>query len=68
MLIIYSEAEFKEFEQWLKVETWLKYHLFHLKLCSMFQDLNRALFFEDFRRGSNSLNSESEYIIFHLKA
>ena len=36
-----SEAEFKEFEQWLKFETRLKYGWFHLKLYSMFQDLSR---------------------------
>ena len=36
-----SEAEFKEFEQWLKFETQLKYGWFHLTLYSMFQDLSR---------------------------
>ena len=27
-----AEAEFKEFEPWLKFETFLKYDWFHLKL------------------------------------
>ena len=48
MLIIYSEAEFKEFEQPLKVEPWLKYHWFHLKLHSVFQDLSRRSIFWGF--------------------
>ena len=60
------EAEFKEFELWLEIETRLKYGLFHLKLYSMFQDLSRCSFetgfLADLKRGSNSLNSDSEYI------
>ena len=36
-----SEAEFKEFEPLHKFKRRLKYGLFHLKLYSMFQDLNR---------------------------
>ena len=35
------EAEFKEFEPKLKIETRLIYGWFHLKLYSMFQDLSR---------------------------
>ena len=38
---MYPEAEFKEFELWLKFETLLKYGLLFLKLYSMFQDLSR---------------------------
>ena len=37
------EAEFKEFEPWFNFETQLKYGWFHLKLCSMFQDLSLRL-------------------------
>ena len=37
------EAEFKEFEPWLKFKPQLKYGWFHLKLYSMFQDLSRHL-------------------------
>ena len=36
-----SEAEFKEFEPWLKFQTQLKYGWFHLKLYSILQDLSR---------------------------
>ena len=36
-----SEAEFKEFEPWLKFQTRLKFGWFHLKLYSMFHDLSR---------------------------
>ena len=60
------EAEFKEFEPLLKFETRLKYGWFHVKLFSMFQDLSRRSiktgFSVDLRRGSNSLNSDSEYL------
>ena len=44
----------------------LKHGWFHLKLCSMFQDLSRRSietgFMADLRRSSNSLNSDSLYI------
>ena len=36
-----TEAEFKEFEPRLKLETRLKYGCFHLNLYLMFQDLSR---------------------------
>ena len=35
------EAEFKEFDPWLKFKPRLKYGWFHLKLYSIFQDLSR---------------------------
>ena len=35
------EAEFKEFEPWLKFKPRLKYGWFHLKVYSIFQDLCR---------------------------
>ena len=38
---ILSEAEFKEFEPRLKFKLRLKYSWFHLKSCSLFQDLSR---------------------------
>ena len=55
------EAEFKEFE------SRLKYGCFHLKLyCLIFQDLSRRSietgFLGDLRRGSNSLNSDTDHI------
>jgi len=31
------EAEFEEFEPWLKFKPWLKYSWFHLKLYSIFK-------------------------------
>ena len=62
--ILSSEAKFKEFLQQLKFKQRLKYCSFHLKLYSMLQDLNQGSietgFFVDFRRGSNSLNLDSE--------
>ena len=62
------EAEFKEIERRLKLKPWLKYGLFHLKLYSTFQDLSRrsieAGFFADLRRGSNSLNSDSDMFMY----
>jgi len=36
LISMFSEAEFKEFEPWLKFETRLRYGWFHLKLYSMF--------------------------------
>ena len=39
--LLCPEAEFKEFEPRLKFMPWLKYGWFHLKLYSIFQDLNR---------------------------
>ena len=39
--IMFTEAEFKEFEPRLKFETGIKYGWFHFKLYSMFQDLSR---------------------------
>ena len=39
--LIHLEAEFKEFEPWLKLKLRLKYGWFHLNLYSIFQDLNR---------------------------
>ena len=56
--LIQPEAEFKEFEPWLK------YCWFHLKLYSIFQDLSRRSiktgFWGILRRGLNSLNSDTE--------
>ena len=61
------EAEFKEFKPRPKFETWLKYSWFTLKLYSIFQGLSRRSietdFLADLRRGSNSLNSDSERFI-----
>ena len=36
-----TEAEFKEFEPWLKFKSGLKYGWFYLKLYSIIQDLSR---------------------------
>ena len=51
-----SEAEFKEFDPRLK------FGWFHLKLYSMFQDLSRRSIETGLRRGSNSLNSDTELL------
>ena len=52
------EADFKEFEPRLK------YFWFRIKVYSIFQDLNRqsikTVFLAYLRRGSSSLNSDSE--------
>ena len=61
------EAEFKEFERRFKFKPQLKYGWFHLKLYQMFQDLSLRLILNrvlaDLNRGSNSLNSISNFII-----
>ena len=61
------EAEFKEFERRFKFKPQLKYGWFHLKLYQMFQDLSLRLILNrvlaDLNRGSNSLNSISDFII-----
>ena len=45
----YPVAEFKEFERRFKFKPRFKYGSLHLKLCQMFQDLNRVL--TDLNRG-----------------
>ena len=64
-----TEAEFKEFQPWLKFEMRIKYGWFHSKFYSMFQDLSRRSilnrFLADLNHSSNSLNSFLKLIIFY---
>jgi len=59
----YSEAEFKEFDSRLKFKTWLKYGWFHVKLYSMFQDLNRR----SIETGFGGFKTRLKFIKFGLR-